>query len=58
MLVDKLYKYVRLWERKISFSDPAATFQQAAKEAGTYQSSGLTPASDFSTFVIVQEGQS
>lgn len=59
MLVDKLQRYFRLWERKVSLSDPAATFQQAAKEAGTYQSSGLTLASDFfSTFVIVQEGQS
>lgn len=62
MLVDKPQRYLRLWEGKVSLSGSAAAFQQAAKEAGTHQSSvwsGLTPASDFfSTFVIAQKGQS
>lgn len=62
LLVGKPQRYLRLWEGNVSLPDPAATFQQAAKEAGTQQSSvwpGLTPASDFfSTFVIAQEGQS
>lgn len=62
MLVSKPQRYFRLREGNISLPGPAATFQQAAKEAGTHQSSvwpGLTPASEFfSTFITAQEGQS
>lgn len=58
MLVGKPQRYLRLREGNIHLVDPAAAFQQPAKEAGIHQSSvwpDLTPVAYFQPLSLLRK---